>query len=84
MVGQVIAARENYSRIAYEADGKYGYLDIIGLASPAVGDTIEGELNCFSRTFISINGKGRIEVCIGLYELSREEAIKAYEQQVLR
>lgn len=80
MVGHVIAARKDYTRIAFEAEGKYGYLDVIGHASLAVGDTIEGDLDCITRTFISINGKGHIEVCIGLYEISRDEAIKAYER----
>lgn len=80
MVGHVIAARENYTRVAYEVEGKFGYLDVIGFASLKVGDTIEGELDCCTRTFISINGEGHIEVCIGLYEISRDDAIKAYER----
>ena len=80
MIGHVIAARDNYTRVVYEAEGKYGYLDVIGFASLKVGDTIEGDLDCITRTFISINGKGHIEVCIGLYEISRDEAIKEYER----
>ena len=80
MVGHVIAARENYNRVAFEAEGQYGYLDIIGFASLSVGDVIEGDLACCNRTFISINGERAIEVNIDLYGISRVKAEKEYER----
>ena len=77
MNGQVVDARANYNRVVYEADGEYGYLDIIGFATLSTDDIIEGPLDNLGRQFILINGEGPVEVCIGNYGIPKAKALKA-------
>jgi len=81
MIGHVVEARENYNRVVYEADGQYGYLDIVNIASLTKGDTIDGDIGTLGRKRVMKNKDEKlVEVQIGNYGISRAEALKKYKQ----
>ena len=77
MVGYIIAANKQKMSAAYEADGKYGYLEIVSATSLSVDDVICGKIGTLGRTLISINGEDSLkQVQICEYDIPREEAIQ--------